>query len=105
MRRVELLDLVRDLRSRLEINRVVIAGSQAIHAVARGDFVPETTLRSIEADIVLVGEQFKLKGKVFQLFGMGSNYLAQHGVVADPIGQGLDIDQFNESTGELPELS
>ncbi len=38
---------------------------------------------------MLIGEQFHLKSHVFQKFGMGSNYLAEHGVVADPIGKGL----------------
>ena len=52
MNRGKLFDLTRDVREHFEWERIVIAGSQAIHAVATDDSLPGSALRSIEVDIV-----------------------------------------------------
>ena len=86
MNRQQLVELARTVTSSVPLKRLVIAGSQAFYG-ASGTH-PDIVIQSIEADVLLTGEDFSHRQAIEDGFGMASQYLARTGVFAHPVGRG-----------------
>lgn len=86
MKRPQLVELLRRIRSSPINARLIIAGSQALYG--KVDSVPEVVQMSIEADLLLVREDFQARADIEDRFGMNSEFQAEVGFYAHPVGLG-----------------
>jgi len=86
MNRQQLIDLAQAVTASIPLQRFVIAGSQAFYGTCRSD--PEIVLQSIEADVLLTGDDFMHRRAIEDAFGMTSRFLARTGVFAHAVGLG-----------------
>lgn len=85
MRREALEMLVAKVAAVTRVDRVVIVGSQSAHGQI--NWLPGPVLRSIEADFLLPG--FGRSSVIDDECGPESDFFAEHGVYADPLGAGI----------------
>jgi hypothetical protein len=86
MNRRQLVELARTVTSSVPLQRLVVAGSQAFYGASGAN--PDIVLQSIEADLLLTGEDFAHRQAIEDGFGMASQYLSRTGVFAHPVGRG-----------------
>ncbi len=84
MRREALEMLVAKVADVTRLDRLVIVGSQSAHGQI--NWLPGPVLRSIEADFLLPG--FGRSSVIDDECGPESDFFAEHGVYADPLGGG-----------------
>jgi hypothetical protein len=85
MRREALEMLVAKVADVTRLDRLVIVGSQSAHGQI--NWLPGPVLRSIEADFLLPG--FGRSSVIDDECGPESDFFAEHGVYADPLGAGI----------------
>ncbi len=85
MRREALEMLVAKVADVTRLDRLVIVGSQSAHGQI--SWLPGPVLRSIEADFLLPG--FGRNSVIDDECGPESDFFAEHGVYADPLGAGI----------------
>jgi len=85
MRREALEMLVAKVAAVTGQDRIVIVGSQSAHGQI--GWLPGPVLRSIEADFLLPG--FGRSSVIDDECGPESDFFAEHGVYADPLGAGI----------------
>lgn len=85
MRREALEMLVAKVAAVTRLERLVIVGSQSAHGQI--SWLPGPVLRSIEADFLLPG--FGRSSVIDDECGPESDFFAEHGVYADPLGAGI----------------
>ena len=85
MRREALEMLVAKVAAVTRLDRIVIVGSQSAHGQI--GWLPGPVLRSIEADFLLPG--FGRSSVIDDECGPESDFFAEHGVYADPLGAGI----------------
>jgi hypothetical protein len=85
MRREALEMLVAKVATLTQLDRIVIVGSQSAHGQI--GWLPGPVLRSVEADFLLPG--FGRSSVIDDECGPESDFFAEHGVYADPLGAGI----------------
>ncbi|MEZ5386397.1 MAG: DUF6036 family nucleotidyltransferase [Prosthecobacter sp.] len=85
MRREALEMLVSKVATLAQLERIVIVGSQSAHGQI--GWLPGPVLRSVEADFLLPG--FGRSSVIDDECGPESDFFAEHGVYADPLGAGI----------------
>ncbi len=84
MRKSDLFELIREISEISSEEKLIIVGSQAIHAVAK--ILPEIAQQSIECDFLLVGGKTETRIEINKKLGVFSNYQLEHGFYADALG-------------------
>jgi hypothetical protein len=80
----DLFKLIRDVRSVSKEEPLIIAGSQAAHAVT--DHLPEIARRSIECDFLFAGGKAELREVLNKKLGVLTEYQEEQGFYADAVG-------------------
>lgn len=84
MRKLDLFELVWQIKAIAPEEMPIIVGSQAVHAVTT--FLPEIVQQSIECDFLFVGGKSKTRTEVNKKLGVFSSYQLEHGFYADALG-------------------
>ena len=84
MRKLDLFELVRQIKTIAPEETPIIVGSQAAHAVAR--FLPEIVQQSIECDFLFASGKTETRVEVNKKLGVFSSYQLEHGFYADALG-------------------
>src|SRR5439155_4548776 len=89
MKRPQLVELLRRIRSEHSAVRLIVAGSQAIYATMA--VAPAVVEVSLEADLLLVREAFEARAAIETAFGMDSEFQADVGFYAHAVGLGTIV--------------
>ena len=84
MRKSDLFELVRQIKSIAPEETPIIVGSQAVHVVTA--FLPEIVQQSIECDFLLASGKTETRVEINKKLGVFSSYQIEHGFYADALG-------------------
>ena len=84
MRKSDLFDLITSVKSIVPNEHLIIAGSQAAHAVT--NYIPEIAKKSVECDFLFASGKAELRAKINKEMGVLTEYQDEHGYYADAVG-------------------
>jgi len=84
VRKSDLFELVRQIKSIAPEETPIIVGSQAVHVVTA--FLPEIVQQSIECDFLLASGKTETRVEINKKLGVFSSYQIEHGFYADALG-------------------
>jgi hypothetical protein len=84
VRKSDLFELIRQIKTLLSDETPIIVGSQAVHLVT--NFPPEIVQYSIECDFLIIGGKGETRAEINKKFGVFSNFQLEKGFYADALG-------------------
>jgi len=84
VRKLDLFELVRQIKTIAPEETPIIVGSQAVHAIT--PLLPEIVQQSIECDFLFTGGKSKTRIEVNKKLGVFSQFQLEHGFYADALG-------------------
>lgn len=84
VRKSDLFDLIADVNTVAPDEPLIIAGSQATHAVT--EYPPELARKSVECDFLFAVGKAEVREKINKELGVLTDYQDEHGYYADAVG-------------------
>ncbi len=84
MRKSDLFELVRQIKTITSSEIPIIVGSQAVHLVT--NFPPEIIQQSIECDFIFISGKSETRTEINKKLGVFSNFQLENGFYADALG-------------------
>jgi hypothetical protein len=84
VRKSDLFELIRQIKTITADEMPVIVGSQAVHLLT--NFLPEIVQHSVECDFLIVSGKSETRAEINKKFGVFSNFQREKGFYADALG-------------------